>query len=87
VPGTHLQCSFGHLEGYSAGYYTYMWSLVIEKDVFGRFGDDLLDPEMPMKYRKAILEPGGSAPASQLVRDFLGRDFTFDAYQEWLERT
>jgi thimet oligopeptidase len=60
---------------------------VIEKDVFGRFGDDLLDPEMSMKYRKAVLEPGGSAPASQLVRDFLGRDFTFDAYQEWLERT
>jgi len=87
VPGTHLQCSFGHLEGYSAAYYTYMWSLVIVKDFFGRFGDDLLDPTMSMKYRKTVLEPGGSAPASQLVRDFLGRDFSFDAYQEWLERT
>ena len=29
VPGTHFQCSFGHLYGYGAGYYTYMWSLVI----------------------------------------------------------
>jgi thimet oligopeptidase len=86
VAGTHLQCSFGHLEGYSAGYYTYMWSLVIEKDFFDRFGNDLLDPAMSMKYRKTVLEPGGSAPAAQLVRDFLGRDFSFDAYQEWLER-
>jgi len=86
VAGTHLQCSFGHLEGYSAGYYTYMWSLVIEKDFFDRFGEDLLDPTMSMKYRKTVLEPGGSAPAAQLVRDFLGSDFSFDAYQEWLDR-
>ncbi|MFQ5839011.1 MAG: M3 family metallopeptidase, partial [Thermoplasmata archaeon] len=35
--GTHFQCSFGHLNDYSAIYYTYMWSLVIEKDMFGLF--------------------------------------------------
>ena len=87
VPGTHLQCSFGHLDGYSAGYYTYMWSLVIAKDCFGRFRtDDLLDPGIPMEYRRTILEAGGSAPAAELVRRFLGRDFSFDAYREWLDR-
>ena len=32
VEGTHFQTSFGHLDGYSAVYYTYMWSLVIAKD-------------------------------------------------------
>ena len=86
VPGTHVQCGFGHLEGYSAGYYTYMWSLVIAKDFFGRFDrDDLLDPTVPMEYRRKVLEAGGSAPAGQLVEAFLGRPFTFEAYRAWLE--
>src|SRR5205823_3680042 len=35
-PGTHFQCNFGHLNGYSAIYYTYMWSLVIAKDLFSK---------------------------------------------------
>src|SRR3989442_14070818 len=35
--GTHFQCHFGHLNGYSVAYYTYMWSLVIAKDVFTPF--------------------------------------------------
>src|SRR5205807_1825560 len=35
--GTHFQCNFGHLNGYSAIYYTYMWSLVIAKDLFSKF--------------------------------------------------
>ncbi len=88
VPGTHLQCSFGHLDGYSAGYYTYMWSLVISKDFFGRFPEtDLLDPAVSMEYRRKVLEAGGSAPATDLVRAFLGRDFSIDAYREWLETT
>ncbi len=37
VEGTHFQTSFGHLDGYSAVYYTYMWSLVIAKDMFSQF--------------------------------------------------
>jgi thimet oligopeptidase len=86
VPGTHMPCSFGHLEGYSAAYYTYMWSLVIAKDFFGRWsGKDLLDPEVSLEYRRKVLALGGSVPAMELVRDFLGRDFRFDAYQRWLE--
>jgi thimet oligopeptidase len=87
VPETHMQCAFGHLEGYSAGYYAYMWSLVIAKDFFGRFqGTSLLDPGVAMEYRRRVLEAGGSKPAAEIVRDFLGRDFAFDAYREWLER-
>ena len=87
VPDTHFQCAFGHLEGYSAAYYTYMWSLVISKDFFGRFrGAGLLMPAVSMEYRRKVLEVGGSRPASEIVRDFLGRDFAFDAYKTWLER-
>ena len=39
VTGTLLPESFGHLDGYSAIYYTYMWSLVIAKDMFTVFHD------------------------------------------------
>ncbi|WP_412537837.1 M3 family metallopeptidase [Longispora sp. K20-0274] len=83
-PRMHL--SFGHLDGYSAFVYTYMWSLVIAKDLLTAFdADDLLDPARAARYREAVLAPGASAPAADLVRDFLGRDFTFDAYRRWLD--
>ncbi len=87
VEGTHFQTSFGHLDGYSAVYYTYMWSLVIAKDLFNQFDrGNLLAPAIAHKYRDTILVPGGSKPAAQLVRGFLGRPFDFKAYQEWLDR-
>jgi thimet oligopeptidase len=86
MPGTHMQASFGHLNGYSAFYYTYMWSLVIAKDLFSRFDrGDMLAAEPALRYRRLILERGGSAPAARLVEDFLGRPFSFDAWRRWLE--
>ncbi|HUJ28213.1 MAG TPA: M3 family metallopeptidase [Myxococcales bacterium] len=85
VPGTYFQESFGHLEGYSAIYYTYMWSLVIAKDLFGAFRrEGLLSPAPAARYRRAVLEPGGSRPAAELVKSFLGREPSFDAFAEWL---
>jgi Zn-dependent oligopeptidase len=86
VEGTYFHESFGHLDGYSAIYYTYMWSLVIAKDLFGEFRrEGLLDQATARRYRRAVLEPGGSRPAAELVRDFLGRPSGFEAYQAWLE--
>jgi thimet oligopeptidase len=85
VDGTYFQESFGHLDGYSAIYYTYMWSLVIAKDLFGPFREaGLMSAEPARRYRKAILEAGGSKPAAELVKDFLGRPSSFDAYEQWL---
>ncbi len=85
VEGTHFQCAFGHLDGYSAVYYTYMWSLVIAKDMFSQFDTgNLLSPEVSKRYRDAVLAPGGSAPAAKLVENFLGRPFNFNAYEAWL---
>jgi Zn-dependent oligopeptidase len=85
VEGTHFQTSFGHLDGYSAVYYTYMWSLVIAKDMFSRFDSaNLLAPGVAAKYRNAVLAPGGSKPAAALVSDFLGRPFDFKAWESWL---
>ena len=73
MPDTHMQASFTHLNGYSAYYYTYMWSLVIAKDLFSRFDQsNLLAAEPARRYRDLILSRGGSAPAARLVEDFLG---------------
>ncbi|MEC3954241.1 M3 family metallopeptidase [Nocardia sp. CDC153] len=86
LPGTHFQTSFGHLAGYTSAYYTYMWSLVIAKDLFSAFDpDDLFDPVVAQRYRDHILAPGGSRDAADLVTGFLGRPFTFDAFAAWLD--
>ncbi|HXN80885.1 MAG TPA: M3 family metallopeptidase [Myxococcales bacterium] len=85
VEDTYFHESFGHLEGYSAIYYTYMWSLVIAKDLFTRFrGEGLMSEATAARYRREILEPGGSRPAAELVREFLGRAYNAAAYEEWL---
>jgi thimet oligopeptidase len=86
IDGTHFQCAFGHLDGYSAVYYTYMWSLVISKDLFSQFDKDhLLAPGVAKRYRDTVLAPGGSKPAAQLVTDFLGRPFNEQAWKKWLD--
>jgi thimet oligopeptidase len=85
VGGTHFQCAFGHLDGYSAVYYTYMWSLVIAKDMFSQFDKEhLLAPGVATRYRQLVLAPGGSQPAAQLVAHFLGRPFNNVSWKEWL---
>lgn len=85
VEDTHFQTSFGHLDGYSAVYYTYMWSLVIAKDMFSQFDHaNLLAPGVAKRYRNAVLVPGGSQPARVLVESFLNRPFNFKSWQEWL---
>lgn len=84
LPGLHPYAGFGHLTGYGACYYTYQWSLVIARDLLSGFGGDLMDPEAATRYRREILEPGGSRDAGDLVEAFLGRPFAFDAYRAWL---
>lgn len=86
VEGTHFEFGFGHLDGYSAIYYTYQWSTVIAKDLLTRFrSKGLLDGSTAIEYRRRVLEPGGSKEAGMLVQDFLGRPHSFDAFQAWLE--
>ncbi len=86
VSDTWFHLSFGHLDGYSAIYYTYMWSLVIAKDVFSVFqGAGLDDAKTAAKYRDKILAPGGSRDAEDMLEDFLGRKFSFDAIAAWLK--
>ncbi|GMT97213.1 M3 family metallopeptidase [Corallococcus caeni] len=87
LEGTYFHLTFGHLDGYSSNYYTYMWSLVIAKDLFTVFQTKgLLNPEPAQAYRRAVLEPGGSDDAARLVHRFLGRDYDFRAYEAWLNK-
>jgi thimet oligopeptidase len=82
-----FQDAFTHLNGYSAIYYTYRWSKVIADDLFTRFqAEGLRNPQTATAYRRAVLEPGGTRPAAQLVRDFLGREVSLDAYRAELEK-
>jgi thimet oligopeptidase len=84
TPDTHFHASFGHLNGYSALYYTYLWSLVIAKDLFSVFRSDLMDRAQAARFRRAVLEPGGTRDAAELVRAFLGRDYELAAFERWL---
>ena len=85
VPDTHFFASFGHLQGYGSAYYTYMWSLVIAKDLFSAFDrDDLFGTEVAHRYRDRVLGRGGSRDAAELVEDFLGRPYDIAAFERWL---
>jgi thimet oligopeptidase len=85
IDGTHLPASFGHLVGYSSGYYTYMWSLVIAKDLFSAFDPkDLFDTSVAYRYRDEVLAPGGSRDAADLIARFLGRPYSLDSFAAWL---
>jgi thimet oligopeptidase len=85
VPGTRFHASFGHLVGYSAMYYTYQWSLVIAKDLLTPFEDNgLMAKNVTLAYRDKVLAAGGTRDAADLVRDFLGRDYDFAAYERYL---
>jgi len=82
-----FQSAFNHLDGYSAIYYTYRWSKVIADDLFTRFtAEGMRNPVTAGDYRRAVLNPGGTKPAVELVQDFLGRDVALDAYRSELEK-
>jgi thimet oligopeptidase len=85
TPGDHFWASFTHLNGYSSNYYTYVLDKVIALDFFAQFdAGNLLGGPSGMRYRQAVLAPGSTRPAAQLVRDFLGREPNLDAYRRWM---
>ncbi|MCQ2410782.1 MAG: Zn-dependent oligopeptidase [Elusimicrobiaceae bacterium] len=69
------QASFGHIMGgYDAGYYGYLWSEVIAEDFFSEFEKNgVFDTNTGLRYRREILEKGGTLDENQLVENFLGR--------------
>jgi thimet oligopeptidase len=79
---TCFLAGFAHIiGGYDAGYYGYLWASVIGDDLFGRFVESgVRSAEVGATYRRAVLEPGGSRDANDLVRGFLGRDPSPDTW-------
>jgi thimet oligopeptidase len=66
-------------------YYTYQWSLVIAKDLLTPFEQKgLMSKDVTLAYRDKVLVPGGSRDAAELVRNFLGRDYDFAAFERYL---
>ena len=85
LDGNRMYASFGHLTGYSSNYYTYAFDKVIALDFFAQFDPaDLLGCDAGSRYRKSVLEQGGSKPGREMVKDFLGRDEEFSAFSNWL---
>jgi thimet oligopeptidase len=73
-PENHFQASFGHLMGYGARYYSYMWSKVYSLDLFYEIKKHgLLNPESGKRLTDKILGKGGSVDPKELLKDFLGR--------------
>ncbi len=85
MPETWFQAAFGHLMGYQAGYYGYMWSLVYASDMFQRFKElGMLNPEAGRYYREKILARGGTMDGMDMVRDYLGREPDMSAFLKHL---
>ncbi|MGN0932813.1 M3 family metallopeptidase [Falsigemmobacter intermedius] len=74
----HATPHFGHVfsgGGYAAGYYSYMWSEVMDADAFEAFEEagSAFDPGMAAALYEHILSKGGSVEADELYRAFRGR--------------
>ena len=69
---------FSHIfaGGYSAGYYAYLWSEILDADGFDAFkqAEDIWDPELAGRLKKWVYESGGLKPADELYRNFRGQD-------------
>jgi len=85
IDGNRMYASFTHLTGYSSNYYTYLYDKVIALDFFSQFSKgNLLEDPIGMKYRRTVLEVGGSVPGKEIVTRFLGREQSFDGFVEWV---
>ncbi|MGQ0800200.1 MAG: M3 family metallopeptidase [Pseudomarimonas sp.] len=76
VPPRYRSTYFSHIiGGYSAGYYSYIWSEVLDADSVKWMKENGgLTRANGDHFRKTLLSRGGSADAMQLFRDFAGRD-------------
>ena len=89
VEGNRMYAAFTHLVGYTSNYYTYLYDKVMALEFFQQFaqkdGKDWLDGTTGQRYRREVLEAGGSKPARALVKAFLGREqVSMDALREWI---
>jgi len=78
IPSRYRTPYFNHIwaSGYSAGYYAYIWSAVLDSDAFQAFKEkgNLFDPATAKAFRKEVLEKGQTAEPAKLFHTFRGRD-------------
>jgi peptidyl-dipeptidase Dcp len=78
IPPRYRTAYFNHIwaGGYSAGYYAYIWSAVLDSDAFQAFVEagDVFDRKTADAFRKEILSRGGTKDGAELYRNFRGRD-------------
>ncbi len=80
-PTDHQYASFGHLTGYGARYYGYMWSSVFAHDLFSEIKKaGLLNSATGQRYIKNVIGKGGSKDPNDLLKDFLGREPNQEAF-------
>ena len=80
-PNNHHFAAFGHLTGYGAKYYGYLWSKVFALDIFDQIKQKgLLNGEIGERYVTEIIGKGGSIDPNQLLQNFLGRKPRQDAF-------
>ncbi|MBX2814201.1 MAG: hypothetical protein KTR25_20500 [Myxococcales bacterium] len=83
--GTHLYANFHQLGSYSTLLYTQQWSLARAKDILTRFpANRLPEAKVINAFRDKILAPGGTQPASRILKNFLGRQSNQEALRLWL---
>ncbi len=81
VPGSMFPAGFEHIAGgYAAGYYGYLWSLVLAEDLRTAFAADRLSPAVGRRYRETVLENGGQVAPGELLQRFLGRPTDSQAF-------
>ncbi len=77
-----FQHAFSHIfaGGYAAGYYSYKWAEVLSADAFEAFEETgVLNAQTGQRYRREVLEAGGSRPALESFKAFRGRAPRMDA--------
>lgn len=77
IPPRYRSTYFQHVfaGGYSAGYYSYIWSAVLDADAFEVFKQKgLFDPKSAQSFRKNVLERGGTEEPMKLYRNFRGAE-------------
>jgi thimet oligopeptidase len=87
IPDTFPYATFAHIMGgYDVGYYGYLYSQVFSADMFmSKFKEGGLEGGgVGLEYRRCVLEPGGSRDGKDLLKSFLGREASSEAFMKSL---
>ncbi|MCK5535661.1 MAG: peptidase M3, partial [Bacteroidales bacterium] len=81
IEGTHFEASFGHLMGYAAGYYGYLWALVFSADIFSNFENvGIFNKKLGKKLVDTILSKGSTVDEYEQIQAFLDREPNNEAF-------